>query len=109
MRSLYHITSNSQLHLHADIQFTAEHEYSGQIAFLDNDTIDVYRKRTELQRTQTVIHVSTPITTSDLKIGTREVHVTADGESEMYYSLGTSVRKVTRLNVANVVRFSLYI
>ena len=31
------------------------------------------------------------------------------GESEMCYSLGTSVGDVTRLNVANVVRFSLYI
>ena len=30
-------------------------------------------------------------------------------ESEMCYSLGTSVGDVTRLNVANVVRFSLYI
>ena len=39
----------------------------------------------------------------DLKIGTRGVHVPANGQSEMYYSLGTSVRKVTRLNVANVV------
>ena len=31
------------------------------------------------------------------------------GESEMCYLLGTSVGDVTRLNVANVVRFSLYI
>ena len=30
-------------------------------------------------------------------------------ESEMCYSLGTSVSDVTRLNVENVVRFSLYI
>ena len=30
------------------------------------------------------------------------------GESEMCYSLSTSVGDVTRLNVANVVRFSLY-
>ena len=30
-------------------------------------------------------------------------------ESEMCYSLGTSVGDVTRVNVANVVRFSLYI
>ena len=30
-------------------------------------------------------------------------------ESEMCYSLGTSVGDVTRLNVANVVLFSLYI
>ena len=30
-------------------------------------------------------------------------------ESEMCCSLGTSVDDVTRLNVANVVRFSLYI
>ena len=30
-------------------------------------------------------------------------------ELEMYYSLGTSAGNVTRLNVASVVRFSLYI
>ena len=30
-------------------------------------------------------------------------------ESEMCYSLGTSVGDVTRLNVANMVRLSLYI
>ena len=30
-------------------------------------------------------------------------------ESEMCYSLGTSVGDVTRLNAANVVRFSFYI
>ena len=32
---------------------------------------------------------------------------TAKG-SEMCYSLGTSIGDVTRLNVANIVRFSLY-
>ena len=44
-----------------------------------------------------------------LKIGTRGVHVSTARESEMCYSLGTSVSDVTRLNVENVVRFSLYI
>ena len=39
----------------------------------------------------------------------RGVHVSTAGESEMCYLLGTSVGDVTRLNVANVVRFSLYI
>ena len=43
------------------------------------------------------------------KIGTRGVHVSTDRGSKMCYSLGTSVGDVTRLNVANVVRFSLYI
>ena len=36
------------------------------------------------------------------------MHVSTARESEMCYSLGTSVGDVTRLNVANVVRFSLY-
>ena len=44
-----------------------------------------------------------------IKIGTQRVHVSPAGESEMCYSLGTSDGDVTRLNVANVVRFSLYI
>ena len=43
------------------------------------------------------------------KIGTRGVHVSTARETEMCYSLGTSVGDVTRLNVANVVRLSLYI
>ena len=42
------------------------------------------------------------------KIGTTGVHVSTARESEMCYSLGTSIGDVTRLNVANV-RFSLYI
>ena len=46
---------------------------------------------------------------SDIKIGTPGVHVSTARESEICYSLGTSVGDVTRLNVANVVRFSLYI
>ena len=44
-----------------------------------------------------------------LKIGTPGVHVSTARESDMCYSFGTSVGDVTRLNVANVVRFSLYI
>ena len=44
-----------------------------------------------------------------IKIGTPGVHVSIARESEMRYSLGTSVGDVTRLNVANVVRFLLYI
>ena len=44
-----------------------------------------------------------------LKIGTPGVHVSTARESEMCYSFGTSVGDVTRLNVANAVRFSLYI
>ena len=39
------------------------------------------------------------------KIGTQGVHVSTARESEMCYSLGTSVGDVTRLNVANVVDF----
>ena len=37
------------------------------------------------------------------------MHVSTAGVSEMCYSLGTSVGDVTRLNVANVMRFSLFI
>ena len=37
------------------------------------------------------------------------MHVSTAAESKMYYSLGTNVGDVTRPNVANVVRFSLYI
>ena len=44
-----------------------------------------------------------------LKIGTPGVHVSTAGESEMCYSLGTSVGDTTRLTVTNIVRFSLYI
>ena len=43
------------------------------------------------------------------KIGTPGVHVSTARESEMCCSLGTSVGDVTRLNVPNVVRFSLHI
>ena len=42
------------------------------------------------------------------KIGTRGVHVSTARESGMCYSLGTSVGDVTKLNVVNIVRFSLY-
>ena len=45
----------------------------------------------------------------NLKIGTRGVHVSTAEESEIRYSLDTRVGDVTRLNVANVVGFSLYI
>ena len=44
-----------------------------------------------------------------VKIDTPGVHVSTARESEMCYSLGASVGDVTRLNVANVVRFSLYV
>ena len=47
--------------------------------------------------------------TQTKKIGTPGVHVSTARELEMCYSLGTSVGDVTRLNVAKVVRFSLYI
>ena len=43
------------------------------------------------------------------KIGTRGLHVSTARGSGMCYSLGTSVGDIIRLNVANVVRFSLYI
>ena len=44
-----------------------------------------------------------------VKIGMPGVHVSTARESEMCYSSGTNVGDVTRLNVANVVLFSLYI
>ena len=54
-----------------------------------------------------VCDISVVFTT--LKIGTRGVHVSTARESEMCYSLGTSVGDVTRLNVANVARWKFFI
>ena len=43
------------------------------------------------------------------QMGTPGVHVSSARKPEMRYSLCTSVCDVPKLNVANVVRFSLYI